>query len=90
MKFSPPLDDVPRPRGAPRRWRAASGGPRSRNRSALSEIAGAPVSLKLECFQLTGSFKIRGAFFAMSRLSETERMQGVVTCSAGNHGKAVA
>ena len=57
---------------------------------ALAEAAGAPVSLKLECFQLTGSFKIRGAFFAMSRLSAAERVQGVVTCSAGNHGKAVA
>ncbi len=57
---------------------------------ALAEAAGAPVSLKLECFQLTGSFKIRGAFFAMSRLSGHERVQGVVTCSAGNHGKAVA
>jgi threonine dehydratase len=57
---------------------------------ALAEAAGAPVSLKLECFQLTGSFKIRGAFFAMSRLSAAQRVQGVVTCSAGNHGKAVA
>jgi threonine dehydratase len=57
---------------------------------ALSEIAGVPVFLKLECLQLTGSFKIRGAFFTMGRLSEAERARGVVTCSAGNHGKAVA
>ena len=57
---------------------------------ALSEIAGVPVLLKLECLQLTGSFKIRGAFFRLSRLSEAERAAGVVTCSAGNHGKAVA
>jgi len=57
---------------------------------ALSEVAGVPVSLKLESLQLTGSFKIRGAFFALERLSETERRKGVVTCSAGNHGKAVA
>jgi threonine dehydratase len=56
----------------------------------LSEIAGVPVALKLECLQLTGSFKIRGAFFVMSRLSPAERAKGVVTCSAGNHGKAVA
>ena len=89
MKFSPPLtmslvDEARRSlEGRIRRT------PVERS-SALSEIAGAPVSLKLECFQLTGSFKIRGAFFAMSQLSETERMQGVVTCSAGNHGKAVA
>jgi threonine dehydratase len=57
---------------------------------ALSEVAGVPVSLKLESLQLTGSFKIRGAFFVMSRLSAVERAKGVVTCSAGNHGKAIA
>ena len=57
---------------------------------ALSEIAGVPVLLKLESQQLTGSFKIRGAFFLLSRLSPEERRTGVVTCSAGNHGKAVA
>jgi len=57
---------------------------------ALSERAGAPVFLKLESLQLTGSFKIRGAFFVLSRLTEAERRRGIVTCSAGNHGKAVA
>ncbi len=57
---------------------------------ALSEMAGAPVFLKLECLQRTGSFKIRGAFFVMSRLDADARRRGVVTCSAGNHGKAVA
>jgi threonine dehydratase len=57
---------------------------------ALSEAAGAPVFLKLESLQLTGSFKIRGAWFVLSRLSADERERGVVTCSAGNHGKAVA
>jgi threonine dehydratase len=56
----------------------------------LSEIAGVPVSLKLENLQLTGSFKIRGAFFKLARLSPADRQRGVVTCSAGNHGKAVA
>lgn len=57
---------------------------------ALSEVAGAPVSLKLESLQLTGSFKIRGAWFVLQRLPAAERRRGVVTCSAGNHGKAVA
>ncbi len=57
---------------------------------ALSEKANVPVFLKLESLQLTGSFKIRGAFFVLSRLSDDERRRGVVTCSAGNHGKAVA
>ncbi len=51
----------------------------------LSEEMGVPVWLKLESLQLTGSFKIRGALFAISKLSEP-----VITCSAGNHGKAVA
>ena len=53
--------------------------------AGLSEILGVPVWLKLESLQLTGSFKIRGAMFAISRLKED-----VITCSAGNHGKAVA
>jgi len=57
---------------------------------ALSDAANAPVLLKLESLQLTGSFKIRGAYFVLSRLSADERQRGVVTCSAGNHGKAVA
>ena len=89
MKPSPPLDlslvDEARRalEGRIRRTPVEESGP-------LSEIAGASVSLKLECFQLTGSFKIRGAVFAMTRLSEAERSEGVVTCSAGNHGKAVA
>jgi threonine dehydratase len=56
----------------------------------LSQILGAPVWLKLESLQLTGSFKVRGALFQVSRLTDTERRDGVVTCSAGNHGKAVA
>ncbi len=57
---------------------------------ALSDAASAPVFLKLESFQLTGSFKIRGAYFVLSRLSADERQRGIVTCSAGGHGKAVA
>jgi threonine dehydratase len=58
--------------------------------AALSEAAGVPVHLKLESLQLTGSFKIRGAWFVLLRLSPEERRRGVVTCSAGNHGRAVA
>ena len=56
----------------------------------LSDTASAPVFLKLECLQITGSFKIRGAYFVLSRLSDGDRRRGIVTCSAGNHGKAVA
>ena len=56
----------------------------------LSEKLGVPTWLKLESLQVTGSFKIRGAFFRLSRLSSEERKAGIVTCSAGNHGKACA
>lgn len=56
----------------------------------LSARLGAPVWLKLECLQRTGSFKIRGALFQLASLSEEQRNRGVITCSAGNHGKAVA
>jgi len=56
----------------------------------LSEIAGHPVFLKLECFQITGSFKLRGAFFYLSRLDERERKRGIAACSAGNHGLGLA
>ncbi len=56
----------------------------------LSQLLGVPVLLKLECLQITGSFKLRGALFRLSRLSRQERARGVATCSAGNHGKAVA
>ncbi len=48
------------------------------------------VSLKLECFQVTGSFKIRGAMARIASLSEEELSRGILTVSAGNHGLAVA
>lgn len=56
----------------------------------LSRLAGVPVFLKLECLQRTGSFKMRGALFALSRLAELLEGRRIVTCSAGNHGWAVA
>ena len=56
----------------------------------LSGIVGRPVSLKAENLQLTGSFKIRGAYNTIAQLTESERAAGVVTSSAGNHGQAVA
>jgi threonine dehydratase len=57
---------------------------------ALSAILGVPAWLKLESLQVTGSFKIRGALFRLSRLTEEEKRAGIATCSAGNHGKALA
>jgi len=56
----------------------------------LSNLVGRPVSLKAENLQLTGSFKIRGAYNTIAQLTESEREAGVVTSSAGNHGQAVA
>lgn len=48
------------------------------------------IQLKLECLQRTGSFKIRGAWNRMSRVTDAEKKRGFVTVSAGNHGQAVA
>lgn len=56
----------------------------------LSERIGANVHLKLEMFQKTGAFKVRGAFNRMLALSKVERTRGVVAVSAGNHAQAVA
>jgi threonine dehydratase len=58
--------------------------------SALSEIAGGDVYLKLENQQTTGSFKLRGALNVLSTLSADARKRGVVASSAGNHGLGVA
>lgn len=56
----------------------------------LDDIAGAPVWLKAESLQVTGSFKARGAFNALLALSPEARTRGVVAYSTGNHGQAVA
>ena len=56
----------------------------------LSRETGCEVSLKLECFQMTGSFKLRGAMARLSAITAVERARGVLTISAGNHGLAVA
>jgi len=56
----------------------------------LTGLAGGPVFLKCENLQRTGSFKIRGAYLRMSRLSPEERSAGVVAASAGNHAQGVA
>jgi threonine dehydratase len=56
----------------------------------FSAMTDAEVHLKLETFQRTGSFKIRGATNRIATLSEAEREAGVVTASAGNHAQGVA
>ncbi len=55
----------------------------------LSEAAGTAVALKAECLQATGSFKLRGALSKVAALGERVAA-GLVTASAGNHGRAVA
>lgn len=57
---------------------------------ALTERVGGPVHLKCENLQRAGSFKIRGAYTRMSRLTAAERARGVVAASAGNHAQGVA
>lgn len=56
----------------------------------LSRQTGNRVFLKPENMQLTGAYKLRGAYYAMSTLSEEERARGVITASAGNHAQGVA
>ncbi len=50
----------------------------------------ANVYLKTENLQITGSFKVRGAYYKISQLSEAEKAKGVIACSAGNHAQGVA
>ena len=57
---------------------------------ALSELVGGPVYLKCENLQRTGSFKVRGAYLRIARLTPQERARGVVAASAGNHAQGVA
>jgi threonine dehydratase len=56
----------------------------------LTELVGGDVFLKCENLQRTGSFKLRGAYVRMARLSKKERAGGVVAASAGNHAQGVA
>jgi len=58
--------------------------------NTFSSMAGADVHLKLENFQRTGSFKIRGATNRITTLSDEQQAAGVVTASAGNHAQGVA
>jgi threonine dehydratase len=58
--------------------------------SAVSQVTGADVTLKLENLQRIGSFKERGAANRLALLTEAERARGVIAMSAGNHAQAVA
>lgn len=56
----------------------------------LAERVGGPVWLKCENLQRAGSFKVRGAYLRLSRMSDDERSRGVVTASAGNHAQGMS
>ncbi|MBO5098390.1 MAG: threonine ammonia-lyase [Agathobacter sp.] len=56
----------------------------------LSEQTGNKVYLKPENMQLTGAYKVRGAYYKISTLTEEERSKGLITASAGNHAQGVA
>lgn len=56
----------------------------------LSKECGCELYLKTENLQVTGSFKVRGAYYKISQLNEEEKLRGVIACSAGNHAQGVA
>jgi threonine dehydratase len=56
----------------------------------LSEKTGNHVYLKPENLQVTGAYKVRGAYYKISKLTEEERQRGLITASAGNHAQGVA
>ena len=55
----------------------------------LSEQTGNKVYLKPENMQFTGAYKVRGAYYKISTLSDEEREKGLITASAGNHAQGV-
>jgi threonine dehydratase len=61
-----------------------------RQSQKLTDLTGTDVYLKLECEQITGSFKLRGAYNALASIPPELRARGVVAASAGNHGLGVA
>ena len=58
--------------------------------AAPNLVDGCELYLKTENLQVTGSFKVRGAYYKISQLTEEERARGVIACSAGNHAQGVA
>ncbi|MGW4029983.1 threonine ammonia-lyase [Streptomyces sp. NPDC004838] len=94
MSFSPSrtfrpviLDDI---RGAQKMLSGIARTTAMESSRHLSQLVGAPVHLKCENLQRTGSFKLRGAYVRISGLRPEERAAGVVAASAGNHAQGVA
>ncbi|OAR24990.1 threonine ammonia-lyase [Streptomyces sp. ERV7] len=94
MSFSTPdplrpliLDDV---RGAQKMLSGVARMTAMEGSRHLTQLVGAPVHLKCENLQRTGSFKLRGAYVRIAGLRPEERAAGVVAASAGNHAQGVA
>ncbi|HYW08860.1 MAG TPA: pyridoxal-phosphate dependent enzyme, partial [Longimicrobium sp.] len=83
----PTADDV---RAAAERLRGVAHRTPVHTSRTLDGATGASVFLKCENFQRGGAFKFRGAYNAVSLLSDAERARGVVTFSSGNHAQAIA
>ncbi|MER6260909.1 MULTISPECIES: threonine ammonia-lyase [Streptomyces] len=81
------LDDV---RGAQKMLSGVARATAMEGSRHLSQLVGAPVHLKCENLQRTGSFKLRGAYVRIAGLLPEERAAGVVAASAGNHAQGVA
>ncbi|MFE5073205.1 threonine ammonia-lyase [Streptomyces halstedii] len=81
------LDDV---RGAQKMLAGVARATAMEGSRHLTSLVGAPVHLKCENLQRTGSFKLRGAYVRIAGLSPVERAAGVVAASAGNHAQGVA
>ena len=56
----------------------------------FSNMTGKRIYLKPENMQYTGAYKVRGAYYKISTLSEEEKQRGLITASAGNHAQGVA
>ncbi len=86
----PPKDMFERIQAAKRRISSQAHVTPVMTSGTLDKRVGAAVFLKCENYQRVGAFKFRGAYNAMSRLSEKDRKRGVITHSSGNHAQAIA
>ncbi len=87
---TPTLPTAADVRAAAERLRGAANVTPVMHSRTLDEMTGASVLLKCESFQRGGAFKFRGAYNAVSQLSDEERARGVLAYSSGNHAQAVA
>jgi threonine dehydratase len=85
-----PVTSMPMIEGAARRLSGIATETPLLSSPFLDQIAGRRVLIKAECLQLTGSFKFRGAYSAISALEDDERRRGVIAFSSGNHAQGVA